>query len=128
MTIIEALVALCVIGVLIGVVISRYQRVAREAKNTAVKAELSNMRSSITLFKLLNNRNPASLSELMEKNVMWPARTGSDPAGGPLLKRKYLMSIAGDGKGSAVDAFGNSFCYDPVRGEVKSSTKGCDVW
>ena len=128
MTVIEAVIALCVIGALIGVVILKYQRVAKEARETAVKAELVNIRTSIQLFKMLNGRNPESLNEMIEKNVMLPARIGADIYTGSFFKQKYLMANAVDAKGNLLDAFGNPFTYDPNGGEVKSSTKGCDIW
>ena len=128
LTIVETLIALCLIGVLVGVVIYQYNRVAREAQETAVKTELANIRTSINLFKIMNNRNPESLNDLLEKNVMLPARIGSDPYSDSFFKRKYLMTNSIDAQGNLVDAFGNFFYYDPVRGEVKSSTEGCETW
>lgn len=126
--IIDALITLCLIGILIGVVIPKYQRVAQEAQEIAVKAELTNIRTSIGLFRMLNNRNPESLRELIEKKVMLPARTGADRYSGSFFDRNYLMSHAVDSQGNIVDAFGNPFAYDPARGEVKASTKGCEDW
>jgi len=128
LTIVETLIALCLIGVLIGVVIYQYQRVAREAQETAVKTELANIRMSINFFRIMNNRNPESLNEMIEKSVMLPARIGSDPYSDSFFKRKYLMANSVDEKGNIIDAFGNCFIYDPVRGEVKSSTKGYETW
>jgi Tfp pilus assembly protein PilE len=127
-TVVEAVIALCVIGLLTGGVITKYQRVLQQARESAVKAELANIRTSIALFKLLNNRNPKSLAELIEKNVMLPARIGSDQYSGSFFKQKYLTVNVVDEKGNILDAYGNYFCYDPVRGEVRSSTKGCDIW
>jgi type II secretory pathway pseudopilin PulG len=128
MTVVEALIALCVIGVLTGVVIAKYQRVLQEARESAVKAELANIRSSIALFKMLNGRNPESLNELIEKDVMLPARIGAGPYTGSFFKQKYLMANAVDAKGNLLDAFGNPFTYNPNGGEVKSNTKGCETW
>jgi len=128
MTVVEAVIALCVIGLLTGVVISKYQRTVKAARESAVKAELANVRTSIQLFRMLNGRNPKSLTELIEKNVMLPARVGADQYSGSFFKQKYLTANIVDKKGNMLDAFGNYFCYDPVRGEVRSSTKGCDIW
>jgi competence protein ComGC len=127
LTIIDAVITLCLIGILIGVVIPRYHNVAREAQEAALKAELSNIRTSIRLFILLNNRKPASLREMMEKKVMLPARTGSGFAGS-IYKESYLMRNAVDADGNKVDAYGNPFLYDSKRGEVRSSTKGYEHW
>jgi len=128
LTIIDAVITICIIGVLFGVVIPKYERMAHEAQESALKAALSNIRTSIRLFKMLNNRNPDSLNQLIEKNVMLPARTGSDPYTGSIIDQKYLMLIATDSKGNIIDAFGNPFVYDIFRGEVRSTTEGCETW
>jgi type II secretory pathway pseudopilin PulG len=127
-TIVETLITLCLIAVLVGVVVPKYQRVAREAQETALKAGLTNIRLSITLFKMLNNRNPKDINELTEKEVMLPARIGRDPYTGSIFKQKYLIPQVKDANGNILDAFGNPFLYDAARGEVKSSTKGYETW
>jgi Tfp pilus assembly protein PilE len=127
LTVIDAVITLCLIGILIGVVIPKYQRVAREAQQAALKTELSNIRLSITLFRMLNGRNPVSLKELIEKKVMLPARIGGGYSGS-IFRESYLMKNAVDAEGNKVDAYGNPFIYDNTRGEVKSSTKGYENW
>jgi Tfp pilus assembly protein PilE len=128
-TIIDAVITLCLVGILIGVVIPKYQRVAREARDTAVRAELANIRASINLFRLLNGRNPLSLKEMVEKKVMLPARVGSDKYTGSIfLKESYLMAYAVDKEGNIIDSFGNPFFYDAIKGEVRSSTKAYENW
>ena len=128
-TIIDALITLALIGILVGVVIPKYREVAHEARESAIKAELVNIRSSITLFKALNNRNPKSLNELIEKKVLLPGRTGSGRYSNSLfLDKSYLLHNAIDEKGNVLDPFGNIFVYDPIGGEVKSSTKGYETW
>ncbi len=128
LTVIDAAITICLIGLLIGIVIPKYQRMAHEAQEAALKSALSNIRTSIRLFKMLNNRNPVSLNELMEKKVMIPVSIGSDTYTGSILDQKYLMSIATDRKGNIIDAFGNPFEYDSSRGEVKATTKGYETW
>jgi Tfp pilus assembly protein PilE len=128
LTIVDALIALCLIGVMIGIVIPKYQRVARAAQESAVKAELANIRSSIELFRILNKRNPASLGELIEKKVMLPGRIGGDEYSKSFYDQQYLMAYALDQKGNILDAFGNPFLYDPVRGEVRTTTRGYENW
>jgi competence protein ComGC len=129
LTIIDALISLCLIGVLVGVIVPHYLRLAHEAQETALTMELSNIRRSIGLFRMLNERNPASLNELIEKNVMLPSRMGPGPFEDPIfLDEKYLVAQAQDTHGHLVDAFGNIYDYDPVRGQVKASTKGYERW
>ncbi len=129
LTIVDAVITLCLIGILIGVVIPKYQRVAREAQEAALRMGLTNIRTSIRLFRMLNERNPRSLRELIEHDVLLPARSGRDPYTGSIfLDEKYLVRQAQDAEGHLVDAFGNRYAYDPVRGEVKASTKGYESW
>ncbi len=127
LTIVDAVITLCAIGILIGVVIPKYQQVAHEAQEAALKTELANIRTSIRLFKMLNGRNPESLRDMIEKKVILPARIGGGYSGS-IFKESYLMKNAIDAEGNKVDAFGNSFLYDSRRGEVSSSTKGYENW
>lgn len=122
LTALEALIALCLIGLLIGVLVSKSQQVTKEAQETAVRAELANIRKGITLFKIINERNPQSLNELMEKDVLLPV--GSDS----LFNQKYLTANAIDTKGNILDAFGNPFIYDFVSGKVRTATAGYERW
>jgi len=129
MTVYELLVTLCLIGILIGVVIVKFNRVFQEAREVAVKSELVNIRTSIQLFKMLNGRNPQSLKEMTEKKVMYPARVGSDKYASPFfLKESYLMEYAKDKEGIIIDAFGNPFVYDAIKGEVRTTTKEYENW
>jgi type II secretory pathway pseudopilin PulG len=128
LTILDTLIVLCLIGILIGVVIPKYQRVAREAQESALKAELSSIRTSIKLFRLLNGRNPERLQELLEKQVMIPAQIGADPYTGSIFNQKYLMQQAVDAQGHILDSFGNPYSYDAVQGEVRATTKGFEMW
>jgi type II secretory pathway pseudopilin PulG len=127
-TAIDAAITICLIGVLIGIVIPKYQRVAHEAQEVALKSALRNIRTSIKLFKALNERNPKGLNEMIEKEVILPARIGNDPYTGSLFKDKYLIEHAVDSKGNLLDAFGNPFIYDLRKGEVRTTTKGYETW
>jgi competence protein ComGC len=128
LTILDTIITLCLIGILVGVVIPKYQKVAREAQEAALKAELTNIRTRITLFKILNSRNPDSLKEMMERKVLLPGRIGSSAYNGSIFDEHYLLKNAIDAEGNKLDAFGNPFLYDNVRGEVKSTTQGYENW
>ncbi len=129
LTIIDALISLCLIGILVGVFIPHYLRLAHEARETALKMELGNIRRSIGLFRMLNERNPGSLKELIENNVLLPARIGKNSYTGPIFfDEKYLVAQAQDAQGNLVDSFGNLYAYDPVHGQVRTSTKGYESW
>jgi competence protein ComGC len=129
LTIIDALISFCLIGILVGVFMPHYLRLAHDARETALKMELANIRRSIGLFRMLNERNPGSLAELIEKDVLLPARIGKNPYTGPIFfNEKYLVAQAQDAQGRLVDAFGNLYRYDPVHGRVKATTKGYESW
>jgi type II secretory pathway pseudopilin PulG len=128
LTILDTVITLCLIGILIGVVVPKYQQVARKAQEAALKTGLANIRMSIKLFKMLNNRNPVSLKELTEKKVMLPARIGADRYSGSFFDQTYLMSQAEDSQGNILDAFGHPFAYDPLKGEVRATTEGYENW
>jgi competence protein ComGC len=128
LTIFDAIITLFLAGILVGVVIPKYRQVARVAQESAVKAELVNIRTSIKLFQILNRRNPDSLKEMMEKKVILPGRVGSGAYEGSFIEQRYLLKNAVDAEGNKVDAFGNPFSYDPMRGEVRSSTRGFETW
>lgn len=128
LTVLEAVITLCLIGVLFGVFVSIYPRMAREAQETALRSGLSNIRASIRLFRMLNGRDPRSLAELVEKEVLMPARVGADAPSGSVFQQKYLMERSVDKQGNIVDPFGNPFAYDPLRGEVKATTAGYENW
>ena len=128
LTIIDAVITLCAIGILIGVVIPKYQRVAHEVQEAALKTELANIRMSIRLFRIVNNRNPVSLNEMIEKKAMLPGRIGADKYTRSFYKESYLMKNAVDAGNNKLDAFGNLFIYDPYKGEVRASTKGYEDW
>jgi len=128
LTIIDTLIALCLIGLLMGVLISRFQHVTRSARESALKAELSNIRTSIRLYKMLNGRKPASLQEMMEKKVMLPGRIGPGPYSDSFFDEHYLLKNAVDEKGNKLDAFGNPFFYDHNLGSVRTTTQNYETW
>jgi competence protein ComGC len=128
LTILDAIVTLCLIGILIGVVIPKYQKVTQAAQEAAIRAELSNIRTGIQLFQILHRRNPASLREMIEKKTLMPARLGTAPPSWSFFEDKYLLKNAVDAGGVKLDAFGNPFFYDPIKGEVRSTTEGYENW
>ena len=125
-TILDALITLCVIGVLFGIFVPKYQRIAQEAQETALRLGLFNIRSSIRLFRTFNGRNPRSLEEMIDKKVILPARTAAST--GSFFEQKYLMDHAVDNNGRIMDPFGNPLVYDPLGGAVRTTTEGYESW
>jgi type II secretory pathway pseudopilin PulG len=128
LTVLQALITLGLIGILTGTLILKFQRVTKETQDVAVRVELQNIRRSIALYKVLNQRTPQSLQELMEKELMLPARIGTEPGESSFYKQKYLLAHALDAQGNILDPFENPYVYDPASGTVRATTKGYESW
>jgi len=128
LTIVEALIGFCLIGLLSGVFIPRIQQVTRTARESALKAELSNIRTSIRLYKMLNGKNPDSLKELIEKKIVQPGRIGPGLYSDSFFDEHYLLKNAVDETGNKLDAFSNPFLYDHNLGSVRTTTQGYETW
>ncbi len=128
LTIVDAIISLCIIGVLLLVVVPRYQRLAREARETALKAELTNIRTTIKLFRLLNGRYPESLREMTEKKILVPAGAAKDTFSRSIFDDRYLLPNSVDSQGNITDAFGSRYVYDAAKGTVRSGTSGYEEW
>ncbi len=87
-------------------------------KGKLLISELSNIRSSISLYKTLNKTNPPNIEALTEVNY-------SFDRGSPA--RPYLEGVTtNDGK--IVDPFGHTYEYNTSNAWVTSSTKGYENW
>jgi type II secretory pathway pseudopilin PulG len=127
-TVPDALITLCIIGVLAGIFLTVLERVTQEARDTALRSELSNLRTSIALFRLTHGRYPDSLRELRDTKVLLPARVGADRYTWSAIDERYLMAHAVDEQGNVLDPFGNRFAYDPLTGAVNAMTAGYETW
>lgn len=84
--------------------------------------ELRVMRTSVNLYRAVNNRNPKNLNELATATFHFP---------GENVQRKYLdYRIQKDGERGTelVDPFGNPYSYNPQKGWVRSTTKEYEYW
>lgn len=104
------------------VLIPRYQRMAREARETALRMGLINIRTSIQLYVLLNNNPPEDLKELLGKRYIIPTKEGT------IFNDQYLRGLAVDSEGYPIDPFGNRYSYEPKEGRVSSTTEGHEKW
>ena len=84
--------------------------------------ELRVLRTSVNLYRAVNNHNPRNLNELATGTFHFP---------GENVQRKYLdYRIQKDGNEGTVliDPFGNPYSYNPQKGWVKSSTEDYKFW
>ncbi|MDP2167030.1 MAG: type II secretion system protein GspG [Thermodesulfovibrionales bacterium] len=115
--IIETLIVIIVMGVLAVVVMSHYEKIAYEAKHTALKAELLNLRQAITLFKIMKGRFPKDLNELIDSNYIMPYQENP-------ISKKYLEPHSLDERGNILDPYGMPYVYFPADGSVRSQKEG----
>jgi len=120
--IIDTLIALVLISIMIGVLIPRYQRLAQEAQETALKIGLGNIRKGIMAYVLINQRLPTDLRNLLKERIILPVREDT------IFTTEYLRTLALDPEGFPVDSFGNRYAYDSKTGRVNSTTQGYETW
>lgn len=120
--IIDTLVALMIIAVLIGFVIPRYQQMAVEARESALRIGLDSIRKAVTVYVLINHRVPTDLRELTREKLLIPMREDT------IFKTEYLKTLATDDEGYPVDPFGQRYAFDPATGAVVSTTEGYEKW
>ena len=84
--------------------------------------ELRVMRTSVNLYRAVNNHNPKSLNELATATFRFP---------GENVQRKYLdyrIQKNGERESELIDPFGNPYSYNPQKGWVRSSTREYEYW
>ena len=118
----EALLTLTLIAVLSGVFMNYAGHVVREARETALKAGLGNIRFSVKLYQTLNGRYPGELKDLLAQRFLLPSEEGT------IFSDYYLRAQALDDKGFPIDPFVHRFQYDPAQGRIVSTTKGYETW
>lgn len=91
----------------------------KSGKQKMMFYQLQILRSSINLFKLINDKNPESLKELASGYYKFPGET---------ITRRYIENAPIDKNGNVVDPFGDSYYYDAPTGWIRSSTSGYEFW
>ncbi len=119
---IDTVVVVLIMSVFVFVFIPRYYRLAREAQELQLKAELNNIRMSLDLYKLHNSEYPKDLRELITKKYLAPYKEGT------IFKEEYLNAHSLDDEGYPLDPFNNRFKYNSKTGKVSSSTRGYEDW
>lgn len=120
-SIVETLLVIILISVLIVIVMTKYEDIEWEAKQTALKTELVNIRQAITLFKMLKGKYPESLKNLTGEQMMLPYKD-------TLIRAKYLELYSLDKDNNILDPFYLPYAYDPQTGKVWSVKKGFENW
>lgn len=120
--IVDTLIVVVLISIFMGVLIPKYQRMAREAREVALQISLGNIRKAIQVYVLTKQKIPADLRDLLREKYIFPIQEGT------VFTDQYLKTNALDHTGYPVDPFGNRFGYDPNTGRLYSMTKGYEKW
>jgi len=120
--IVDTLIVVVLISIFIGVLIPKYQRVAEEARVTAMRLSIDNLRKAVQVYALTQHKIPGDLRVLMQERFTYPIKEGT------IFTDQYLKTNALDEAGYPVDPFGHRFGYDPANGRVYSTTKGYERW
>lgn len=116
-------VLVCVLVVVLAAAMTAYlDDLTREARETALKMGLVNIRMSVQLYHALNERYPQDVRELVTTGYLLPS--GKDS----VFVAQYLEAQTLDHDGYPVDPFGHRYRYDPAGGRVLSETKGYEQW
>ena len=122
MLLLDLIASLTIITFLIWIFGGIIGTLAQNARETALRYGLNNLRLSLNLYKMLKGSYPEDLKGLMQSTIIL---TKSDKM---FFSEKFLFSLATDKQGNAIDPFGNKFYYDFRKGVVGSQTKGYENW
>lgn len=124
---VEALLVAAFISALLLAALSRYSSSVKSVKETALSVELSNLRTAVGYYVMVNKRLPKSTKDLMR----YASASNSEIQGEDyrvIILGKYVESMTLDKDGRPLDPFGNIYDYDVKTGRVSSSTKGYEAW
>ncbi len=115
-TLIELMVVLVIIGVLAALVVPNVLDRADDARVTAAKTDIGNLKQALKLYKLDNQRYPTSeqgLQALVQKPTSGPT---------PMYWKPYLEKLP-------KDPWGNEYQYisPGIHGDVDIMTFGADA-
>lgn len=140
-TVFETLLTLIMVGILLIGAITYFQRATTVVKEYALISELSNIRTSILLYCVINKKFPDSLKQMLDEKILLPFHdtetlkkmAGQSPdlnlqTGTIIIDRAYLEKIAMDKDGNITDPFGNPYNYDARLGKISSSTPNYGGW
>ncbi|MFH0799883.1 MAG: type II secretion system protein GspG [Pseudomonadota bacterium] len=113
----ETVIVALVVGLSLVLGIGLYSGRARIQKSNLLIQELAMLRSSVTVYKMLNGKNPESLEELAASTY----KVDSMP-------RPYIDRLPRSQNGGVVDPFGNPYRYDIKSGWVCSGTPEFARW
>jgi len=122
LTLVELLIVLCVVFISLGSFALYANMTLRVARETALQAELNNIRMSIEHYRIINGKLPGDLSALLNQEFILKNNDGS------IMRDNFLKPFRLDKDKKLLDPFLNRYYYDNSSGAVKTSTKKYESW
>jgi len=121
MFLLDLITSLIIIWFLIWVFGGIIGTLSRNAREIALRYQLSNLRMLVTLYKDLKGQYPEDLKVLIQSSHKFNANE-------IIFSDVYVSKLEQDAQGAPIDSFGNRLYYDPRKGVVGSQTKGYQGW
>ncbi len=114
-SLIELIFTIVVVFVLYGVFVNQWIVTLQEARSVALENQLTNLKYSLHLYKILEKDYPEDLKELNKRYIGIKEDS--------LYGRRYLEFQFQDKEGYPVDPYGRRFKYDSNTGKIKRGNK-----
>ena len=121
-SLIELIVIWIAIFIIAGFFLGRANILLVNARESALKNELNNLRLAISLYYILHKAYPDNIEELIDKVYEIQARKGSG------LRGKFLNNLKYSSEGKLKDPFGKIYVYNSKSSVVKSQTVKYRDW
>lgn len=108
---IEIIFIIVVVFVLYGVFVNQWIVTLQEARSVALENQLTNLKYSLHLYKILERDYPEDLRELNKRYIGIKEDS--------LYGRRYLELQFQDKEGYPVDLYGRRFKYDSKTGKIE---------
>jgi len=122
MSLVELLVALCIIFILAGVFAVYGKMAVGVVRKQALSSELNNIRMSIKHYRIIKGQLPKDLVSLTEQDFTF---NGKDDI---IMRKSFLRFSRVDKEKKLLDPFLNRYYYNARSGRIKSQTKGYETW
>ncbi len=122
LTLLELLIALCVIFIFLGTFAVYANITLRIARENALQMELNNIRMSIEHYRIINNRLPQDINTLFNQEFSFKTPDGI------IIYDNFLKPFRLDKQEKLLDPFLNRYYYNGLDGTVKTQTKGYENW
>ncbi len=127
-TALESVLVLIFMSIILIIAIDRYASYAKNIKETLLRVELSNLRTSINYYAAAYKKLPVSLKALVQEGAASAKKdiTGTDY--NIIISGRYVEGMSVDAEGYPLDPFGKRFGYDPETGMLRSGSPGYEKW